>query len=274
MVTVVEPVAAVAVAEKETVIVQVGLHGLFVKATVTPVGRPEAEKVTGVIAPWTRVAVIDEIGLVPPWATVRLPGEGEERLKSKPGAETVSDSVVEWLAPPPLALIVTVLVPIVALAVAEKVTVTVQVGLHGLLVNVAVTPVGRPDTENVTGVVVPLTKVAVIDEAGLVEPWTTRRPPGDGAPRLKSNLGAATVNDMLVEWLAPPPEAAILTAVVPKVAVAIAKKDTVTVQVGLQGLLVNVAVTPLGNPEAENVTTVVVPLTRVAVIEEERLVPP
>ncbi len=199
MVTVVVAGAALTVAEKETVTVHVGLHGLFVKVAVTPVGRPEAEKVTGVVAPLTRVAVIDEVGLVPPWTTVRLPGDGAPKLKSKPGAETVSDSVVEWLAPPPLAPIVTVLVPTVAVAVAEKETVTVQFGLHGLLVNVAVTPVGRPDAENVTDVVVPLAKVAVIDEVGLVEPWTTERLPGDGAPRLKSKAGAATVNDKVVE---------------------------------------------------------------------------
>ena len=57
---------------------------------------------------------------------------------------------MEWLAPPPLALIVTMLVPSVAVAVAENETVTVQVGLHGLLVKVAVTPVGRPVAEKVT----------------------------------------------------------------------------------------------------------------------------
>jgi len=57
---------------------------------------------------------------------------------------------VEWLAPPPLALIVTMLVPSVAVAVAENETVTVQVGLHGLLVKVAVTPLGRAVAEKVT----------------------------------------------------------------------------------------------------------------------------
>ncbi len=57
-----------------------------------------------------------------------------------------------------------------AVGVAEIVTVTVQVGLHGLFVKVAVTPVGRPDALNVTGVVVPLARMAVIDDEGLVEP--------------------------------------------------------------------------------------------------------
>jgi len=63
-----------------------------------------------------------------------------------------------------------VTVPKAAVDVAENDTVTVHVGLHGLLVNVAVTPVGRPDAENVTEAVVPLTRVASIDDDELVEP--------------------------------------------------------------------------------------------------------
>ena len=89
-------------------------------------------------------------------------------------------------------------VPRVAVAVAENDTVTVQVGLHGLLVKVAVTPVGRPAALNVTPVVVPLTKVAVIEDVELVEPWTTVKALGDGVDKLKSNF-ADTVNERLVE---------------------------------------------------------------------------
>ncbi len=87
----------------------------------------------------------------------------------------------------------------VAVEVAENETVTVQVGLQGLLVNVAVTPVGRPDTEKVTAAVAPLTRVASIDDKELVEPWTTVKLFGEGVERLKSNAGAATVNDNKVE---------------------------------------------------------------------------
>ena len=63
-----------------------------------------------------------------------------------------------------------VTVPSAAVAVAANDTVTEQVGLHGLFVNVAVTPVGRPDAEKVTPVVVPLTSVAVTVEAELEDP--------------------------------------------------------------------------------------------------------
>ena len=102
------------------------------------------------------------------------------------------------MAPPPFASIETVTVPRAAVAVAENDTVTVQVGLHGLLVKVAVTPVGRPVALNVTPAVVPLTRVAVIEDVELVEPWTTVKALGDGVDKLKSNL-AATVNERLVE---------------------------------------------------------------------------
>jgi len=63
-----------------------------------------------------------------------------------------------------------VAVPNVALALAVNETVSVHVGLQGLLVNVAVTPIGRPDALKVTPVVVPLIRVATIDDVELVEP--------------------------------------------------------------------------------------------------------
>jgi len=61
---------------------------------------------------------------------------------------------------------------------------------------------------------------------------------------------------------------------VPRAAVDMAENETVTVHDGLHGLLVNVAVTPLGRPEAVKVTAVVVPLTNVASMEEDELVLP
>ena len=96
-------------------------------------------------------------------------------------------------------MIVIVDVPVVAVAVAVKETVTVQVGVHGLFVKVAVTPLGRPDAENVTGRLVPLTRVAVIDELEFVVPCTTLRLFGVGVDRLNSNAGALTVKDKDVE---------------------------------------------------------------------------
>ena len=95
MVIVEVPMAAVKVAENDTVTVQVGLHGLFVKTAVTPAGRPEAEKVTDAVVPLTSVASIDDAELVVPCTTVSVFGDGVERLKSNAGADTVKDNVVE-----------------------------------------------------------------------------------------------------------------------------------------------------------------------------------
>ena len=152
------------VASKETVTVHVGVHGLFVKVAVTPAGSPDAENVIADPVPLVRVAVMEDEELLLPCVTVRLPGVGVERLKSKGGAETVSERVVVWLAPPPAAVMVTVACPRVAPLVAENETVTVHVGPHGLLVKLAVTPLGRPVAENVTGTGLPVEIVAVIDD--------------------------------------------------------------------------------------------------------------
>jgi hypothetical protein len=84
---------------------------------------------------------------------------------------TVNDRLVVCVTPPPTALIVTVVVPRAAVAVAENETVTVQVGLHGLFVKVAVTPVGRAEVLKVTDVVIaPVFNVAVMDDEPLVPP--------------------------------------------------------------------------------------------------------
>ncbi len=89
------PNVALAVAENETVTAQVGAHGLLVKPAVTPVGSPDADHITSVVIPDASVAVIEDVGLVEPCTTVRLLGDGVERVKSKGAGETVSDSVVE-----------------------------------------------------------------------------------------------------------------------------------------------------------------------------------
>jgi hypothetical protein len=91
---VIVPTAALAVAVNETVTVQAGLQGLLLKVAVTPVGRLETVSVTGVVVPLSRVTIIEDDGLFEPWTTVKLVGEGVERLKSKGGgAATTRESV-------------------------------------------------------------------------------------------------------------------------------------------------------------------------------------
>jgi len=88
----------------------------------------------------------------------------------------------------------------VAPVVAENDTVSVQVGLQGLLLKVAMTPVGRLDAEKLRGAVVPETSVMVKEAVGLVLPWATVRPLGEGTDMLKSNVfGWLTVKRAVVE---------------------------------------------------------------------------
>ena len=124
------------------------------------------------------------------------------------GACTVSVMLVDLLTPPPWALMVIVAGPSVAVAVALKETVTVQVGLQGLLVKITVTPVGRLVAEKVTWLVVPPASVAVIVEEGLVDPWVMDTLAGDGLLRVKPNAcWTVTVTwkcPLLVAWAGSP----------------------------------------------------------------------
>jgi len=91
----------------------------------------------------------------------------------------VRDMLVEWLTPSLSAVIVTFVVPRVAVTVEEKDTETKHPGVpctsprngHGLRVKEAVTPLGRPDAVKVTN---PdegaFTSHAAIQEDGLVPP--------------------------------------------------------------------------------------------------------
>jgi hypothetical protein len=116
-----------------TVTVHVGSHGLVVKLEATPVGSPEAVKVTAVDVPLTSVAVMDEDGLVEPCSTDRVLGEGVERLKSN-GAGGLTWNV--------MSAVVCESVPIVPVTVSVKsvglVTVPVQerVAVCGVVPNV------------------------------------------------------------------------------------------------------------------------------------------
>jgi len=78
MVTVDVPVAAVLLAVSVNVLVPVVLEGL--KDAVTPLGSPEADKLTLPLKPFSGLTVMV---LLPfePWAIVRLPGDAD-KLKS------------------------------------------------------------------------------------------------------------------------------------------------------------------------------------------------
>ncbi len=113
--------------------------------------------------------------------------------------------LVECVTPPPEALRVTIPVPRHAVTgqevEAEKETVTEQVGVHPLLVNVGEMFEGSPIAENVKGTPVPAVSVAVSDVEGLVPPCITVKLGGEGAERLKSGPETVTprLNVLLLE---------------------------------------------------------------------------
>jgi len=74
MVTVAVPVVAVALAVSVKVLVLVGLLGL--KEAVTPLGRPEADKLTLPVKPFCGVTVIVLVPMAP-CATLTLAGDAE-----------------------------------------------------------------------------------------------------------------------------------------------------------------------------------------------------
>jgi hypothetical protein len=92
------------------------------------------------------------------WATDRVDADG---ASVKPGfAVIVSAMVVVAVRLPEVPVIVTVDAPVVAVALAVRVSTLVDV--VGLVANAAVTPVGRPDAARVTEPVNGLTSVTVM----------------------------------------------------------------------------------------------------------------
>ncbi len=77
-------------------------------------------------------------------------------------AATVSENVVVAVVVPEVPVTVMVVVPVVAVAVAENAAETLHVGVHvgGLGVNTTLTPNGRAERLKVTGAATPAVRVA------------------------------------------------------------------------------------------------------------------
>ncbi len=155
IVTVTVPVAALALAVKVNVLVEVA--GLGLNAAVTPLGKPDAERVTLPLKPFAGVMVIVLVPC-PPGTMLKLLGLAD-RVKLG-GDVTVRLIVVVPVKLPEMPVTVTVDVPVAAVALAVSVSVLVLVA--GLGVNAAVTPLGKPDAERVTLPLKPPAGVIVI----------------------------------------------------------------------------------------------------------------
>jgi hypothetical protein len=161
MVTVTVPVVAVLLAVSVKVLVLVVLLGL--NNAVTPLGRPDADKLTLPLKPFCGVTVM----VLPPLAPctiVKLFGDAE-RAKVPTGL-TVRARVIEFVRLPEAPVMVTVTVPIAAVVLAVSVNVLVTVAGFGL--KDAVTPLGKPDTDKLTLPLKPFCGVMVIELVPLV----------------------------------------------------------------------------------------------------------
>ena len=164
MVIVDDPAVAVAAAVNVSTLVEVA--GSVPNAAVTPVGNPDAAKVTLPVNPPSSATVMVLLP-VPPAVTVRFAGEAES-VKPDVAAVTVRLMEVVAVSVPEVPVMVTVDVPAVAALLAVNVSTLALVEEAGL--NEAVTPLGRPDAANDTLPVNGLTSVTVIVSVPLA-PW-------------------------------------------------------------------------------------------------------
>jgi hypothetical protein len=196
MVTAAVPVVAALLA----VSVNVLLLGVLLLAVllglndaVTPLGRPDADKLTLLLKPFCGVTVIVLAPLVP-CVIVKLLGEAN-RVKFPTGF-TVRESVAVLVKLPEEPVTVTVTVPVFAVLVADSVKRLVVVA--GLVPKPALTPSGSPVAVRVTLPLNPLRALIVI----VVEPpvpWARAKLMGD-AESVK--LGAVEADGQLLTKLA------------------------------------------------------------------------
>lgn len=170
-VTVTVPVVAVLLAERVKALVLVVLEGL--NEAVTPLGRPEAVKLTLPLKPLSGFTVTVLVPLAP-CVMVKLVGDAESVKFG--GGLTVRERVVEPDRLPDEPVTVTVALPVVAVPVAVSVRVLVPVVVVGL--KEAVTPRGKPDADKLTAPLNPVSGLTVMLLVP-VAPWTMVKVLGD-----------------------------------------------------------------------------------------------
>jgi hypothetical protein len=174
--------------------------GFGLKLAFAPGGNPLALKVTLPVNPPDPVTVTPyEVSL--PAVTVCEVGVGAAMEKSATTvAFTVNEMVVVWLSKPEVPVMVTFVVPVVAVELAVNVTELVEI--VGLVPKLAVTPDGSPEADRVTLPVKPPESVTVMLLLEL-ELWFTDTLVGE-AEIVKSGFGAVfTTSVTVVECVSP-----------------------------------------------------------------------
>jgi hypothetical protein len=169
---------------------------------------------------------------------------------------------------PDVPVTVTVAGPVVAVELAVNVSTLELVEEAGL--NEAVTPLGRPDAVNVTLPANPPVSVTAMELVPLL-PWITDRLDGEGASVNPAACLTLTVSAMVVVAVVLPEVPVTVTVAGPVVAVELAVSVSTLELAEEAGL--NEAVTPLGRPDAVNVTLPVNPSTSPTVMVSVALLP-
>jgi hypothetical protein len=170
-VSVTVPVAAVLLALNVSVLVPFVLLGL--NAPVTPLGKPDTDKLTLPLNPLCALSVM-VLAPVVPCKIVNVFGDAE-RVKF-PCGFTLRETVAVLVKLPEVPETVTVAEPIVAVPLADSVNRLLLVA--GFVLKVAVTPLGRPEAVKATLPLNPFCGLIVIVVEPAV-PCTKVKLPGD-----------------------------------------------------------------------------------------------
>jgi hypothetical protein len=167
------------------------------KAAVTPLGSPDADRFTALLKPLWQATLIVVLPLVPPTGSVRLLAE---EVRVKPGGGMVSAIVVVRAAVPEVPVTVTGYVPGTAVLLTLKVSASV---LALTLVKADVTPGGTCDTARLTLLARPIGLMTTISMGWFQPFWPTSRVRSLAEDeRLK--LGAGMVKTTIVEFVVVP----------------------------------------------------------------------
>jgi hypothetical protein len=219
------------------------LAGLGLKLAVTPLGNPDATRVTPPVNPFAGVTVMESV-LLPPWFTDRVPSEG---ASMKLGAAlTVRAMVVVSVRVPAVPVMVTVPEPVVAVLPAISVR-TLELPLAGLGLKLAVTPLGSPEAVNVTPALNLLSAVTAMVSVLLL-------PVKLGVCGESVNIGVVLTVRAMVVVAVSVPEVPVMVTVTGPPAVAVFVAVSVSTLELVAGLMAKDAVTPLGRPLAARVT--------------------
>jgi hypothetical protein len=265
MVTVAVPTVAVLLAVSVSRLDAVA--GLVATAAVTPLGRPEAESVTAPVNPFKSVTEI-VMGALRFWASDTADDEGVSEKPAVGFTPMVTAMVVDAVSVPEVPVTVTVAAPVAAVPLAVSVRMLDPV--VGLVPNVAVTPLGRPDAARVTVPAKPPKSVTVMVSVALL-PCVIARVDAEGASEKLGGTLITTLSATVVVAFSVPEVPVIVTVELPAVAELLAVR--VNTLLPVVGLVPNAAVTPLGNPDAVSATLPVNPPTPVTVMVSVALLP-